>query len=60
VIALSLYMRVSCREALKIYPSEKDRRNDRNAVSVRLIEYRLAGAPNAEPMYRLLTTVLDH
>jgi len=43
----------------KIYPSEKDRRNDRNTVTVRVIEYRLVGVPDAEPVYRLVTTVLD-
>jgi len=43
----------------KIYPSEKDRRNDRNAVTVRVIEYRLVGVPDAEPVYRLVTTILD-
>jgi len=44
----------------KIYPSEKDRRNDTNSVTVRVIEYRLVGVPDAEPVYRLVTTILDH
>jgi hypothetical protein len=43
----------------KIYPSEKDRRNSTNAVTVRVIEYRLVRVPDAEPVYRLVTTVLD-
>ena len=43
----------------KIYPSEKDRRNSTNAVTVRVIEYRLVGVPDAEPVYRLVTTILD-
>ncbi len=43
----------------KIYPSEKDRRNDTNAITVRVIEYRLVGVPDAEPIYRLVTTILD-
>jgi len=43
----------------KIYRSEKDRRNERNAVTVRVIEYRLVGVPDAEPVYRLVTTILD-
>jgi len=43
----------------KIYPSEKDRRNLRNAITVRVIEYRLVGVPDAEPVYRLVTTVFD-
>lgn len=42
-----------------IYPSEKDRRNSTNASQVRVIEYRLAGVPDAEPIYRLVTTILD-
>lgn len=42
----------------KIYPSDKDRRHDRHAVLVRVIEYRLEGHPDAEPLYRLLTTIL--
>ena len=43
----------------KIYPSEKDRRNSTNSVTVRVIEYRLVGVPDAEPVYRLVTTILD-
>jgi len=43
----------------EIYPSEKDRRNSTNAVTVRVIEYRLVGVPDAEPIYRLVTTILD-
>jgi len=43
----------------KIYPSEKDRRNSTNAVTVRVIDYRLVGVPDAEPIYRLVTTILD-
>jgi hypothetical protein len=43
----------------KIYPSDKDRRKDRHAVLVRVIEYRLEGLPDAEPLYRLLTTILS-
>jgi hypothetical protein len=42
-----------------IYPSDKDRRHRTNGVRVRIIEYRLAGIPGAEPLYRLLTTILD-
>jgi hypothetical protein len=44
----------------KIYPTQKDRRNSRNAITVRVIEYRLVGVPDAEPIYRLVTTILDH
>ena len=43
----------------QIYPSEKDRRNGRNGVRVRVIEYRLEGVAQAEPFYRLVTTILD-
>ena len=44
----------------KVYASEKDQRHGSNGVVVRVIEYTLAGVPDAEPIYRLLTTVLDH
>lgn len=43
----------------RVYPSEKDRRNGRNAVVVRVIEYTLRGTPDAEELYRLVTTILD-
>jgi hypothetical protein len=42
-----------------IYPSDNDRRHRTNGVRVRVIAYRLAGIPGAEPLYRLLTTILD-
>ena len=42
-----------------IYPSESDRRHQRNGVTVRVIEYRLHGVTDAEPIYRLLTSLLD-
>jgi len=42
-----------------IYPSSKDRRKDTNAITVRVIEYRLVGVPGAERLYRLVTTILD-
>jgi hypothetical protein len=42
----------------KIYACEKDRRHDRNGIVVRVIEYRLEGIANAEPLYRLVTTIL--
>lgn len=44
----------------KIYASRKDRHHDRNGVIVRVIEYQLEGIDEGEPLYRLLTTVLDH
>jgi hypothetical protein len=43
----------------RIYGSTSDRRNGRKAVVVRVIEYRLQGVPGAEPIYRLITTILD-
>ena len=43
----------------RIYASTKDRRKQRNAVVVRVIEYRLQDVPGAEPIYRLITTILD-
>jgi hypothetical protein len=42
-----------------IYPSEKDRRYEANGVRVRVVEYRLEGVAEAEPLYRLVTTILD-
>jgi hypothetical protein len=42
-----------------IYPSDKDRRHRQGGIQVRVIEYRLEGVAGAEPLYRLLTTLLD-
>jgi hypothetical protein len=42
-----------------VYPSEKDRRHRVEGVRVRVIEYRLEGVADAEPLYRLVTTLLD-
>jgi hypothetical protein len=42
-----------------IYPSDKDRRHRTGGIRVRVVEYRLAGIAEAEPLYRLLTTLLD-
>jgi len=43
-----------------IYPSERDWRRKTNGVQVRVIDYRLEGVADAEPIYRLVTTILDH
>jgi hypothetical protein len=43
----------------RIYPSQYDRQRQRNGVVVRVIEYQLDGVAGAEPLYRLLTTILD-
>jgi len=42
-----------------IYPCKKDRRHATNGVRVRVVEYRLEGVADAEPLYRLVTTILD-
>ena len=44
----------------RIYESPKEQRHGRNGVVVRVIDYRLEGIPGVEPIYRLLTTILDH
>jgi hypothetical protein len=41
------------------YPSERDRRHQTNGDRVRVIDYRLTGVTDAEPLYRLVTTLLD-
>ena len=55
-----------CRERLsdgsylsRLYASPKDRRHDKDGLLVRVIDYRLAGVPGADPRYRLITTLLD-
>jgi len=42
------------------YPLEPDWRKKINGIGVRVIEYTLEGVPDAEPSYRLVTTILDH
>jgi hypothetical protein len=42
-----------------VFPSDKDRRHGTNGTRVRVVEYRLEGVAGAEPLYRLLTTILD-
>src|ERR1700722_14813094 len=44
----------------RIYASDKDRRRATDGVIVRVIEYRLEGVGGAEPLYRLVATLLDH
>jgi hypothetical protein len=43
----------------KIYRSSHDREKDREGVKVRVIEYTLKGVEGAEPVYRLITTIVD-
>jgi hypothetical protein len=42
-----------------LYASDRDRRQQADGVRVRVIEYHLAGVTDAEPLYRLVTTLLD-
>lgn len=60
-------LRLPCEERLpdgsylsRVYASAKDQRHGRNGVVVRVIEYKIEGVAGAEPVYRLLTTILDH
>ena len=43
----------------RLYASSKDHQRKRGGVTVRVIDYRLEGVQDAEPMYRLVTTILD-
>src|SRR5918995_1482643 len=42
-----------------LYASPKHRRHDEGGLMVRVVDYRLEGVPGAEPLYRLVTTLLD-
>jgi hypothetical protein len=42
-----------------VYPSAKDRRHRTGGVRLRVVEYRLEGITDAEPFYRVVTTILD-
>lgn len=60
-------MRLVCEKRLpdgsylsRIFPSERDWRKKTNGVVVRVIDYQLDGVADAEPLYRLVTTILDH
>jgi len=44
----------------RIYASTSDRRNGRNGIVVRVIDYCLKDVQGSEPLYRLITTILDH
>ncbi len=44
----------------RIYPSQSAWRRKAGGVAVRVIDYRLQGVADAEPIYRLVTTILDH
>lgn len=43
----------------RIYASPTARRRDEKGIDVRVIEYTLEGIEGAEPLYRLVTTILD-
>jgi hypothetical protein len=43
----------------RIYASTSDRRNQRNGIVVRVIDYQLENVTGAESLYRLVTTILD-
>jgi Insertion element 4 transposase N-terminal/Transposase DDE domain len=43
----------------RLYASTSDRRKERQAMVVRVLDYRLDKVPDAEPIYRLITTILD-
>jgi hypothetical protein len=43
----------------RIYASTSDRRKQRQGIVVRVIDHRLHNVPGAEPLYRLITTILD-
>jgi hypothetical protein len=42
-----------------VHASQRDRRQGTGGVSVRVVEYRLEGVEGAEPLYRLVTSVLE-
>src|SRR4030066_194635 len=59
-------LRLSCEKRLsdgsylsRIYPSARDGRHKTNGVVVRVIDYRLEGVADSEPMYRLATSTLE-
>ena len=59
-------LRLRCEQRLpdgsylsRIYASERDWRHQTDGVRVRVIDYRLEGVAGAEPIYRLVTTILD-
>lgn len=43
----------------RLYLNISDRRNRRKAIPVRAIDYYLKDVPDSEPVYRLITTILD-
>ena len=43
----------------RIYPSQDTKRKRLKGIVVRVIEYQLEGVEDAEPLYRLVTTMID-
>jgi hypothetical protein len=43
----------------RIYPSDRTLKRQSKGMRVRVIDYRLHGVADAEPLYRLVTTLLD-
>jgi len=43
----------------RLYASPQDRKHGRQPIAVRVIEYKLEGVPDAEPVYRLVTSIVD-
>jgi hypothetical protein len=59
-------LRLPCRQRLAdgsylsvVYPSQRDRRHETKGVTVRVIEYTLAGVADAADLYRVVTSILD-
>jgi hypothetical protein len=59
-------LRLACEKRLsdgsylsRIYPSQRDWRHQSNGLVVRVVDYQLDGVADAEPIYRLVTTILD-
>jgi hypothetical protein len=42
-----------------IYPTSQHRKRGTRGIQVRVVEYQLHGVAGAEPLYRLITTILD-
>jgi hypothetical protein len=42
-----------------LYASDRDRRHAQHGTTLRVIDYHLEGVPDAEPLYRIVTTILD-
>lgn len=66
LVRLRTNMQVPCEQRLAdgsylatLYPSQRDRARGTRGRRLRVIEYRLPHVPDAEPVYRLATTLLD-